>query len=301
MAKRSKISPKIAAEILARSARKCCLCKKPAGKNIQLHHIDGNPVNNDRTNLIPLCLNCHSEVQSQTAMGRGYSVDELLIYQKDCINNNEKNKRRFPSLKISDKHSNHILALLAINEVRRIRYKMELARRDWAVIENCMWELLPYGREYDYSVRSEIMSAAVEASDGARYGINADAVDAIVTVLMESIPIYHILYPSRHKITKKDTELIERALGVGHDLLWDACRYVRKPDVAERIMQFIHFILKYSHVNNLTKIKEDALITLRDCEEICDEENDTLMFPKIFPEGKQIIRKYRELALEPIE
>lgn len=224
MSKRTNIPEKIVSELLFISGRKCCLCKAYAGKNIQLHHIDGDPSNNDQSNLIPLCLNCHSEVQTKSFMGRNYSADELKRHRFNCLEkyNNHK-KTAYTESKLTNKHSNEILSLMAIHEIRRIRYKieyeqgkLELFKRDWDQIENYLWQLLPFGREYyEYSVRSEIILTASRASDDARYGIKKNTVFAITTVLMESLPIYHIVYPAKHRITKKDIELIARALDVG--------------------------------------------------------------------------------------
>ena len=45
-------------KILDRDNHKCCSCGKE--KTLQLHHIDGNPKNNNEKNLITLCKLCHS-------------------------------------------------------------------------------------------------------------------------------------------------------------------------------------------------------------------------------------------------
>ena len=45
--------------------------------SVEIHHIDGNPANNDPFNLIPLCPNCHTELKFLTqleAMNLGRSA-----------------------------------------------------------------------------------------------------------------------------------------------------------------------------------------------------------------------------------
>jgi hypothetical protein len=44
-------------------ARHCCFCGKACTTNIIIHHIDGNPANNDLDNLIPVCFDCHGELE----------------------------------------------------------------------------------------------------------------------------------------------------------------------------------------------------------------------------------------------
>ena len=51
------------ARILLWCARHCCFCGKACTTNIEVHHIDGNPANNDLGNLIPVCFDCHGELE----------------------------------------------------------------------------------------------------------------------------------------------------------------------------------------------------------------------------------------------
>jgi len=57
----------IALEIKIKSKWKCERCGQPnnhdAGYTLTVHHIDGNPENNDRSNLIALCQRCHLKTQ----------------------------------------------------------------------------------------------------------------------------------------------------------------------------------------------------------------------------------------------
>jgi hypothetical protein len=62
--------------------RHCCLCKKAAGINIEVHHLvperAGGP--DDIDNAIPLCFDCHGHVEhynSEHPVGTKYRVEEL--------------------------------------------------------------------------------------------------------------------------------------------------------------------------------------------------------------------------------
>jgi hypothetical protein len=69
-------------KVLLWSDRHCCLCKRPCGTNIEVHHIvpesaDGT---NDLDNAIPLCFDCHGRVHQYDAacsIGTKYKPDEL--------------------------------------------------------------------------------------------------------------------------------------------------------------------------------------------------------------------------------
>jgi hypothetical protein len=44
-------------------ARHCCFCGRECTTNIVIHHIDGDPLNNNIDNLIPVCFDCHGELE----------------------------------------------------------------------------------------------------------------------------------------------------------------------------------------------------------------------------------------------
>ena len=60
---RKEISEETRAKLLIWSARHCCFCGKQCTTNIEIHHIDGDPSNNLIDNLIPLCFDCHGELE----------------------------------------------------------------------------------------------------------------------------------------------------------------------------------------------------------------------------------------------
>ncbi len=62
--------------------RHCCLCKKPCGQNVEVHHIiaESEGGSNEEDNAIPLCFNCHGEVGRYNRMhpvGTRHSDGEL--------------------------------------------------------------------------------------------------------------------------------------------------------------------------------------------------------------------------------
>lgn len=75
-------SPEVAEELLVKSARHCCLCRKFKGTKIEVHHIIplANDGSDDPDNGIPLCFDCHADVMSYNAKhpkGRKFRSAEL--------------------------------------------------------------------------------------------------------------------------------------------------------------------------------------------------------------------------------
>jgi len=78
--------------------RHCCLCDKQCGGFIQIHHIDRKD-DNSIENGIPLCLECHALVHSQTEnspIGTRFKPKELISRRNQ----------------IYDKHTAHLVPLI---------------------------------------------------------------------------------------------------------------------------------------------------------------------------------------------
>jgi len=60
----------------------CCICRE-RGKDVLIHHIDGDKNNNDPANLAILCLDCHSKVTGERGLGRKYSELEVKKYKRN--------------------------------------------------------------------------------------------------------------------------------------------------------------------------------------------------------------------------
>ncbi|GAB4454775.1 MAG: hypothetical protein Kow00120_24510 [Anaerolineae bacterium] len=60
--------PEIARDIKARAGWCCEHCGHPhdpaTGHVLTVHHLDGDPANCDRTNLVALCQRCHLHIQA---------------------------------------------------------------------------------------------------------------------------------------------------------------------------------------------------------------------------------------------
>jgi len=91
------IPTKIADEILVRSARHCCICRKFRPLHLQIHHIieQSEGGTDDIDNLIPICTYCHSDVHTKTQLTRRFTSDELSMHRESVFE--LVNKGRLPS------------------------------------------------------------------------------------------------------------------------------------------------------------------------------------------------------------
>ncbi len=81
MTDRPRIPQKIADSLMFANDHTCCVCRAK-GKQVQIHHIDGDDSNNDISNLAVLCLECHSRVTGNEGLGRRYTSGEIKGYKR---------------------------------------------------------------------------------------------------------------------------------------------------------------------------------------------------------------------------
>jgi len=78
MKTREKIPPKIESQILLANKHACCICQK---MHVQIHHIDGNPNNNDISNLAILCIEHHDLASMKGGMTKKLNPDDIRKYK----------------------------------------------------------------------------------------------------------------------------------------------------------------------------------------------------------------------------
>lgn len=73
------IPDEVAADILAKCGRCCCLCRRFRPTMLQVHHIveRSKGGTNDPDNLIAICLTCHSDVHTKRPFTRRFTPEEL--------------------------------------------------------------------------------------------------------------------------------------------------------------------------------------------------------------------------------
>jgi hypothetical protein len=73
-----------AARVLFASDRTCCVCCTP-DKRVQIHHLDGDPSNNELRNLAVLCTDCHEKTLVKGGFGRGLDAEQIMLFRDDWL------------------------------------------------------------------------------------------------------------------------------------------------------------------------------------------------------------------------
>jgi hypothetical protein len=81
---RVRIPDNVAAVVMFRHRRTCCICNIP-DRTVQIHHIDEDPSNNAIENLAVLCLECHNFTQISGGFGRKLGAAEVTLSRDDWV------------------------------------------------------------------------------------------------------------------------------------------------------------------------------------------------------------------------
>jgi len=286
--KRKSIPLEIVADIMWQTDHTCCMCGKR--KDVHIHHINGNPADNSPVNLVPLCPNCHSDVEQTGGHGRRFTNAELRKYREDSFMR-VREKRQQLELTKPDPD----LTSMASFEVRKVRYEIEENRLNWKLLEDRLLKLVPFARDFGFPVKSEVAYAASLACDGARMGITTDVVQALQTVSLEVLPIGvgGLRAPALREITKDEKQLIRSVIETARGLVWDFCRYLRTLEGFEEAVYILFAALHFSHLNKLDEEKREALEAFSQCTAICGEKQSG----KTFERGIEILGTWRQDAL----
>jgi len=63
--KRIKVSNTVWGKLFQEAGHHCAFCPEAVVSSLEIHHIDGNPVNDDLENLMLVCASCHKKITTR--------------------------------------------------------------------------------------------------------------------------------------------------------------------------------------------------------------------------------------------
>ena len=91
---RKNISQNTSADVIFKSHNSCCVCQN-GKKGDHIHHIDGDPSNNDFNNLAYLCFDHHNQATITNSLSKKLSPRAITQFRDDWYRQVEEKKEKY--------------------------------------------------------------------------------------------------------------------------------------------------------------------------------------------------------------
>ena len=94
--KRIPIPKDVENDLLFKNDMSCCICQKSGG--VIIHHIDGNPANNEIDNLAVLCQEHHDTIHKKGGLTKNFTPQIIKKYKRhwEAFNSNKRAIKKSP-------------------------------------------------------------------------------------------------------------------------------------------------------------------------------------------------------------
>lgn len=273
MAERIKIPSKTETKILLRNKHSCCICRDPkSGQEVIIHHIDGDPSNNNENNLAVLCLNHASMADAglkkgKLGSGKKLTPDEVKLFkqtwEKKVLTEIKVERSLLP---LKERKQLEILYKFEIskrkNEILALPQKSEQIRKDnYEFLQQLVIEEFITGIKLRPIILRALGDIAVQSA-GENY-LSLPLIDAISGLFL------HLIGPKDVKMYSDDKGLLLKSLdelktiGSYAGELSDDSRLLRKS--CKAIYELAEISSWYKFSEFLTKAKKVLNSIKKDC------------------------------------
>lgn len=245
----------LSADLLFQADHTCCKCQKRE-PDVQVHHINPRK-GNHANNLIPVCLNCHSEFHRRGGLGKKFGEQEIKRYREEWFTAVRKRRARAEQEK-----GKSDLEALARFEVRRLCYDLEALRDDDDKTRGKLIQLFPYARDFGFEIRQEILQAVDYLADWIRSGrISESTVGVMSSLAMECLPLGmgSLVAPRTREIRPEEKAVLHLAVLVAFGIMYEAAKYARSEGMFKTGCELMYMVLRFAVLNRLKDEEELAL------------------------------------------
>jgi len=303
-----KIPQKIADDLCYRSDRVCVVCKAPGD---HIHHLDGNPSNNEIENLVLLCFRHHDDISAKRTLSRKLSKGVLLRYREQHYKQVER-KRYLPPLYKNSKSRSLItediffrltLDALVCMEVEKIR--SYLTCHNWQTIQKHIYELNSFPLEIDWRAKRAILYALDDVSSNTRHKMPLLVAQAVKHIASSVLPTRSLKLEKSKLISEEEKEILNIGIEIGFNMAYDAVKYLHNLKIADEGVQILWQVLCFVNQNQIKDIKKYTSEEFTQLEEIAEKIGDKYseilfrLYHKHGLSGKRQFPEYpKELALK---
>ncbi len=222
---RNKVPKTVLSEVMHLSDRKCCIDQK---ERVQLHHIDGNPNNNNIENLALLCLDCHDDATKTGSLSRKLDAETIKRFRKTHYETIQANRDAAFAV-ISQKNDeispfdlvNATIQGCVLVEIAKIRLDYVTSKQDK---HQLLLTKLSAFSEYNFPrVCYELFTFLDLISFETRSGPPLEKINSITFLVKEYFPVYE-----NSASNEQILQVGSLAVNIAYGIIYDTSIYIKK-------------------------------------------------------------------------
>ena len=261
MAKRRvQVPAAMVAAVQFNSDMRCCVCEG-ARPGHHIHHIDGDPGNNEVSNLVLLCFD-HHEAASKTG-GLSRKLDSATIrrymdWWHDMVSR-RRNAELRPMSGSTESGPKFEVALQAV-QVAGLRTNWRLADlNDKASFRAALTYANALSKESGHRIRFEALEVAAQAAGRVRARMPIEMIRLIASIACNAaVQIASPMRTSR-QVSKRERELLAVGSSVGYSLVHDGATYLEDLKAVDAGADVLWLTLRCATANRLTDVQRKVL------------------------------------------
>lgn len=267
---RKNITDETVAQVIFKSNRLCCCCGGNRRAD-QIHHIDGDILNNTFENLVYLCFDCHHDAEVKGGLKRKLTPKAIIKYRDlhyTQIDVQRKNSLKNVSTPIRQLSSEDLIiaakSAIIIIEIDKIKHEyFDTTKTNKG---DTLAKLLVFTNHATPRITYELFNVLLDIADDTY-------VDSSISI--QFLQLIQSYFPSSEvkSNSKQSLELADIVINICFSLIYDSFINTSNFEAAHHGLLILKYLYRYSKENKLSKLPKSI-------KDVYQELEDTLERPE---------------------
>jgi hypothetical protein len=203
-------------------------------------------------------LTIHSSINDMPYFASRPNRDQFIYIRRGSSTGLCTKEELSQIIKAKRKHDISVeLEAQAIKSVMDIQYS--IINGTLEDLESQLIKLDQYSEGYSFIASGKVLSALYDVESRIRGKECAELTNRVSEIARRALPIYNLVSQSKNKITEDQIGLLKQGLDLAREIGCRATRGQKLPKVLGAATNLLYDILRFSHLNGLTKINVETV------------------------------------------
>jgi len=260
--KQTKIPRAIDAEVMYKSDRKCCVCKKK-GKHI--HHL-GDKNNHNFDNLALLCFKCHDDATITRSLSKKLSKETIVKYREQhyqVIKNVRQQELETFNHPIKELSEETLLTACknAVIIIELEKIKEEYLSANWDKRGKILGQIFKFSNHSNHRLAFDIFDFLEFAASQTRGGMPRDVASSLFSAVLEFCPSFY-----NDENPEQTDKIAKMCIQMGDHIAYDSTIYLRNLEITMWGLSILKFIYRSAKRNDKKELMNEVVKTYDELE-----------------------------------